>query len=84
VQADVVNRGMSGYNSRWGLQVLPQALADQGCSSSSSSSGGSAQDDEQPASHQSQPARHQRQGCNVQLLVIWYGTNDAAVPDRRE
>lgn len=75
---------MSGYNTRWALQVLPQALTDMGCSSS------------QAQQHQQQQrlrgrlsgwgAGGQVQGghCNVALLTIWFGANDNVDPSGAE
>jgi hypothetical protein len=61
---------MSGYNSRWGLQVLPQALADAGCSQR-----------RQRSSWRQRLQQLQQQAaagqCNTQLLTIWFGANDA-------
>lgn len=50
-QVDVANRGFGGYNSRWGLKLLQQVLA-------------------------------QSDARRVALLTIWFGANDAALPDR--
>lgn len=50
-RADVLNRGMSGYNSKWFLE-LP--LDEEG---------------------ESQP------GSNVALCIIWFGANDASLPE---
>lgn len=69
MQADIVNRGMSGWNTRWASTVLPTTLAElmpQQPSSSSSS------DTAQPWSPK------------VQLLVIWFGANDAVMPSGKE
>lgn len=50
LQADIVNRGLSGYNSRWAKFILPHVLETR-----------------------SQPPA---------LLTIWFGANDAVLPDR--
>jgi hypothetical protein len=85
-QADIINRGMSGYNSRWALQVLPQALTGLGCSSSS-------QDQQQQQQQRLRGtlsgwgAGGQPQGgghCNVALLTIWFGANDNVDPSGAE
>ena len=46
----MTNRGYGGYNSRWGLKLLHQVLA-------------------------------QTDGRRVALMTIWFGANDAALPD---
>jgi len=84
-QADIINRGLSGYNSRWGLLVLPHTLADFGCLSPQQQT----QQQQQKAATRQQlwgslrgplsHAQQQQQGsttCSVQLLLIWYGAND--------
>lgn len=63
---------MAGYNSRWGLQVLPQALADFGCSPN-----GGRQQTPRNAFFSWRAQPQQQQHCNVQLMVIWFGANDA-------
>ena len=50
-KADVVNRGYSGYNSRWALQLLDRVLPEE-------STG------------------------DVLLATVFFGANDAALPDR--
>ncbi|KAK9831127.1 hypothetical protein WJX74_004350 [Apatococcus lobatus] len=49
-KADIINRGLSGYNSRWAKYILPRVLE-----------------------LRSQPPA---------LLTIWFGANDAVLPDR--
>lgn len=70
LQADVVNRGMSGWNTRWAAGVLPTTLAElmpqQGSSNSSDSS------------------KPDLWNPKVQLLVIWFGANDAVAPTGKE
>ncbi|TCD62252.1 hypothetical protein EIP91_007129 [Steccherinum ochraceum] len=51
---DVLNRGFSGYNTRWAIPVLEQILA-------------------KKSEQANLPA--------VRLLTIWFGANDAAVPE---
>lgn len=50
-QADVINRGYSGYNTRWSKYLLQKVF---------------------PASQKPGPA----------LVTVFYGANDAALPDR--
>ncbi|KAG2428152.1 hypothetical protein HXX76_011832 [Chlamydomonas incerta] len=67
-RADVVNRGMSGYNTRWALQVLPYVFgppAATGGSSSGSSSGGAL-------------------AGQVLFATLFFGANDAAKTDGPE
>jgi lysophospholipase L1-like esterase len=52
-RADVINRGYSGYNSRWALQLLPRVFP-------------------QPAPGSPAP----------RLVTIFFGANDAALPDQ--
>lgn len=49
-RVDIVNRGFGGYNSVWGLKLLPYAL--------------------------------QGLGQAPQLATVFFGANDAALPDR--
>lgn len=51
MQADVVLRGYSGYNSRWARLLLPKVFPE------------------------STPA--------PKLVTVFFGANDAALPDRR-
>ena len=51
-RADVVNRGYSGYNSRWALPLLDRAF---------------------PLGAAAAPPA---------LATVWFGANDAALPDR--
>ena len=48
-RVDVINRGYSGYNSRWAVQLLDRVFP---------------------------PA------APPQLATVWFGANDAALPDR--
>ncbi|KAG9318860.1 SGNH hydrolase-type esterase domain-containing protein [Chiua virens] len=50
---DVVNRGLSGYQTDWAIPVFEQILAQQ---------------------------HKHRHAPKVQLLTIWFGANDAALP----
>ena len=50
-RADVVNRGYSGYNTNWALQLLDKVFPPAGCS-------------------------------GVRLATVWFGANDAALPNR--
>lgn len=52
-KADVVNRGYSGYNTRWALQLLPRVFPE-------------------PLPGGEPPA----------LVTLFFGANDAALPDR--
>ncbi|KAI8050382.1 SGNH hydrolase-type esterase domain-containing protein, partial [Syncephalis plumigaleata] len=60
-RADIINRGFSGYNTEWSLNVLPMILP-------------KTQPDDQPASLMiGRPE-------SIELLVIFLGANDAAIP----
>lgn len=54
-RADVVNRGYSGYNTRWALQLVDRVFL--------------------PLAAGAQPP------AQLALAVIWFGANDAALPD---
>ncbi|KAF6259633.1 SGNH hydrolase-type esterase domain-containing protein [Scenedesmus sp. NREL 46B-D3] len=70
-KADVINRGMSGWNTRWAGRALPTTLQQL-----------------VPAVDVDEAARRAagRSGCGapwlprVQLLVLWFGANDATLP----
>lgn len=56
-RADILNRGMSGYNTRWFLELpLAEEYASETTTAGSSSN-------------------------NVALCVIWFGANDASLPN---
>lgn len=71
-KADVLNRGMAGWNSRWAARVLPTTLQQL-----------------VPAVDRDESARRAagRSRCGapwvprVQLLTIWFGANDATLPN---
>lgn len=74
-QADVVNRGMSGWNSRWARRALPTTLQQL-----------------IPAVDYDKEAQKAAAlvACGapwlprLQLLVIWFGANDATLPTGKE
>ncbi|KAF8057625.1 IAH1 [Scenedesmus sp. PABB004] len=66
-KADVVNRGLAGWNTRWAAAVLPRVLADLAPAREAASKAGAA-----PWSPR------------VQLLVIWFGANDAVLPGGKD
>ena len=57
-RVDVINRGYSGYNSRWALQLLDRVFPSPPAGASATAA---------------PPAR---------LATVWFGANDAALPDR--
>ncbi|PNW78398.1 hypothetical protein CHLRE_09g399073v5 [Chlamydomonas reinhardtii] len=61
-RADVVNRGMSGYNTRWAVQVLPYVFGQPTASAGSGGSGGGAG----------------ALAGQVLFATLFFGANDAA------
>eukprot|EP00878_Enallax_costatus_P018304 GHUV01019262.1.p1 GENE.GHUV01019262.1~~GHUV01019262.1.p1 ORF type:complete len:336 (+),score=88.76 GHUV01019262.1:991-1998(+) len=75
-KADVINRGMAGWNTRWAKQVLQaslQQLMPQQPSNGSSSS-----------STNSSSSGSELWSPGVQLLTIWFGANDAVSPTGKD
>ncbi len=70
-RADVINRGLSGYNSRWGLEVLSQSIPSLRTT------------DEQKQRYED-ASQHQHLNDGVawdrpDLVTLWFGANDAAL-----
>ncbi|KXZ45651.1 hypothetical protein GPECTOR_52g50 [Gonium pectorale] len=62
--ADIVNRGLSGYNTRWALQALPHVFGPPGAAAAPPP----------PAAASVGPAPQ-----HVLFATVWFGANDAAL-----
>jgi len=65
-QADIINRGLSGYNARWAALALPDTLSELA-----------------PVNMPGKPGQFPF-NPRVQLVTIWFGANDAVLPNGKE
>lgn len=72
--SDVINRGLGGYNTEWGLEAFKQARRELAC-------GSSLRRMLTPLVGTTQyfPKKAER-SFKIQLVTIWWGANDATLP----
>ena len=78
-RADVVLRGYSGYNTEWALPLVPEVFLPSGSSSDGRNGGGG---DGSAGGGDDESNEQRRLRRPNALVTIFFGANDAALPDR--